>query len=205
MNPTSYVPLLQPTITGLALLLSIVTLFYTVRLNRKTNSTASLIDFAREWRKEGGIRDSYIWIKKNNLRENKENLAMSQLEPDKLRHAQNVSHYFDNLGVLLYCDIVRKYPLLSFVGGAAMSSWEMLGSYIENERILRAKEVTGDCHYQRHFQYVAALNRLRVSGINKDLDRLKKEMETIFGDRMHVDQHWKRGVKLRRKHRWWSE
>jgi len=72
-------------------------------------------------------------------------------EPAKL-HAITVSHFFENLGLLVASRIIDKELVISYMGGSIISTWNVLEPYIKQERIFR------NGVYQDHFEHLTALS-----------------------------------------------
>jgi len=175
METKDILPILISSVTFLT---SLVFFWLTAKQTKKNNSIPALIDYLREWRKEGGVIESYYFIV-NNFSEddvaNESQLTLSTIKDEiRKKHAKNVSHYFDNLGLLVYSGAIEEKYLVSFVGVNAQKSWDILKNFIIAQRRLNKDEPFGDRHYQRHFEYFALLHRKGISALNRELDELVK-------------------------------
>jgi len=75
--------------------------------------------------------------------------------PDAVRlPAIQLSHYLDNLGVLVSDGLVDPRIVARFLGVSAIATWIRLEPYIRSERTLR-----GDDIYQMHFENLVATVR----------------------------------------------
>lgn len=181
MSMKDYIPIV---ISILALAISYLLYFLTKQMTLKTNAIPVIIDMFREWRTEKiGVIASFTVIKKFSQEEidNCEKITFDQIpDIEKRYHAVRVSHYFDNLGLLVYSGVLEPKHVISFVGSSAYKSWNILKTYIAAERELRKKRKNDDPHYQRHFEYFAALYLSYRKEINSELDEKAVWIEKTF-------------------------
>ncbi|RZK35993.1 MAG: hypothetical protein EOO61_11070 [Hymenobacter sp.] len=182
MKPENLIPIIISSITFLT---SLLFFWLAAKQTKKNNSIPVLIDYLREWRKENGVIESYRFITNNfNLedRQNDEKLTLNEIkDASKRKHAINVSHYFDNLGLLIYSGVLQEKHLVSFVGVNAQKSWEMLRTYIISQRKLNQSDPLGDRYYQIHFEYFASLYRGSIKSLDEELEKLtrKRNLESL--------------------------
>ena len=90
-----------------------------------------------------------------------------------------VSHFFDNLAVLVANNIVDEKLIISFMGGTIENTWNILEPYIKSERKIRETE-TQNGEYQEYFEDLVVRikknppQKVRKKLKLKDLDSIKK-------------------------------
>lgn len=141
-----------------SLLLSSVAITLSARLTgrqAKSQEDANLlsitIDLFREWRSEE-FKVSYTYVVRE-LRSH-DTAHGFDLPIEARRHAVRVSHYLDNLGLLVHYGVVRRDLVISFIGGAILDAWTSLAPYIYTERDKRQNV------YQEFFENLAALAKM---------------------------------------------
>jgi len=116
-------------IAALAIINSIALFYFTKLFAKRTNSIPAMIDYLGEWRKPGGIKESYYFIIHNfsdaDIQNDKKFTLGTIPDYIKRNHAREVSHYFDNLGLLIYSGVLDEEYLISFVGGNACEAWRI--------------------------------------------------------------------------------
>jgi hypothetical protein len=83
---------------------------------QENSNLLATIEFFREWRSEE-FKVSYVYVMTRLANENppKNGFAFTG---EALVHAVRVSHYLDNLGLLVYSKAIRRDLVLGFIGGA---------------------------------------------------------------------------------------
>lgn len=129
-----------------------------LREARIANALPAAIDLFREYRS-----DSLTTARKVVFAElggAEESPAMSAL-PDNVRpSAYLISHFLDNLGVLVAEGLMKPELAARFLGDTAISLWLKLEPSIQKERELRASRLwSGARDYQRYFEDLAVTLR----------------------------------------------
>jgi hypothetical protein len=78
--------------------------------------------------------------------------GFSDIPKEARTAAVTISHFFDNVGLLVAHGLVPADPLISFFGAGAIQLWQTLEPYIECERRTR-----GSDYYQAYFESFAEL------------------------------------------------
>jgi hypothetical protein len=132
-----------------------------LREARKANAFPAAIDLFREFRDPGFVADRRLLL--TELEDCDPELGMQGL-PDRVRPAAfRVSHYLDNVGVLVAHRLIDPEIAGSFLGASALQLWEELKEFIRRERVLRSYP-----DYQMHFEHLAAT----VDSLQLDSDSL---------------------------------
>lgn len=120
-----------------------------LRESRKANAFPAAIDLFREFRDPEFVADRRLLL--TELGNCDPDKGMQGL-PDHIRPAAfRVSHYLDNVGVLVAHRLIDPEIAGSFLGASALQLWEALNDFIRRERVLRAYP-----DYQMHFEHLAA-------------------------------------------------
>ena len=120
-----------------------------LREARKANAFPAAIDLFREFRDPAFVADRRLLL--TELERCDPTLGMQGL-PDRIRGpAFRVSHYLDNVGVLVAHRLIDPEIAGSFLGASALQLWEALKEFIRRERVLRSYP-----DYQMHFEHLAA-------------------------------------------------
>ena len=85
---------------------------------------------------------------------------------------QQVSHYLDHLGALVYHGYAKKEFVASFIGGEVEALWQSLKPHIYAQR--NVTEYYGAGYYQIHFEWLAT-----HCGKDKQLEIIKKIQSEI--------------------------
>lgn len=76
-----------------------------------------------------------------------------------------VSHYLDNLGVLVANDLLNPHLAAGFLGDSTLRLWSLLEPFIERERALRSPNA-----YLQYFEHLAAtVHEVQPSRVRADL------------------------------------
>lgn len=120
-----------------------------LREARKANAFPAAIDLFREFRDPAFVADRNLLVRE--LRNCDPDAGMRGL-PDGVRQAAfRVSHYLDNVGVLVAHKLIDPEIAVSFLGASALNLWQELKEFIRRERVLRSY-----ADYQMHFEHLAA-------------------------------------------------
>jgi hypothetical protein len=132
-----------------------------LREARKANAFPAAIDLFREFRDPDFVADRRLLLRE--LENCDPETGMSGL-PDGINQAAfRVSHYLDNVGVLVAHKLIDPEIAVSFLGASALSLWQALSDFIRRERELRSY-----ADYQMHFEHLAAT----VDALQLDSGRL---------------------------------
>jgi hypothetical protein len=106
-----------------------------------------------------------------------EGVPITQL-PEPIRgDALMVSHFLDNLGVLVAEGFMKPELAAGFLGTTSLSMWRLLKPHIDAERDLRAREGwEGGSDYQRYFEHLAETLR------ETDPTRVRRSLKHWRGD-----------------------
>ncbi|NUO01380.1 MAG: hypothetical protein HUU01_12280 [Saprospiraceae bacterium] len=129
-----------------ALFTSLFVAYKQIRLSENSNSFPVAIEMFKEFRSlefKQHLNHIITELPKLNSVEN----PISDLPKDVKKSALTVSHYFDNIGVLVANKAVDKKLVISFLGGTAENAWEILAPYIKAERKKRPNGM-----YQEFFE-----------------------------------------------------
>lgn len=120
-----------------------------LREARKANAFPAAIDLFREFRDPAFVADRRLLL--TELQNCDPEQGMQGL-PGNIRHpAFRVSHYLDNVGVLVAHGLIDPEIAGSFLGASSLQLWEALKEFIRRERVLRSYP-----DYQMHFEHLAA-------------------------------------------------
>jgi len=120
-----------------------------LREARKANALPAAIDLFREFRDPAFVTDRRLLLRE--LKNCDPEGGMSGLPDGVNQAAFRVSHYLDNVGVLVAHKLIDPEIAVSFLGGSALSIWEALKEFIRRERVLRSFD-----DYQMHFEHLVA-------------------------------------------------
>lgn len=134
-----------------------------LREARKANAFPAVVDLFREYRAEEMVAARRLLSEE--LKEIDPPCAVRDL-PDHLAQAVlRVSHFLDNLGVLLAHSLIQPHIVAGFLGTSAKRIWQDLLPFIELERELRPSGV-----YVEYFEHlVATLEVVRPEDVRSDL------------------------------------
>jgi hypothetical protein len=136
-------------LSSVAIILSALFTTRQAKLQENANLLSITIDLFREWRSEE-FKESYTYIMRD-LRRDYDIKSGFDLPVEARGHAIRVSHYLDNLGLLVYYGVVRHDLVIAFIGGAIIDVWTSLAPYIYVERSKRQGV------YQEFFEHLAGL------------------------------------------------
>jgi hypothetical protein len=126
------------------------------------------IDLFREWRSRE-FKESYEYVLTKLATSSQPGNGFAFSGEARI-HAVRISHYLDNLGLLVYFKAVRRDLVLAFIGGSVLNCWKALSPYIYAERQKRSGG------YQEFFEHLAALaQREHGSGMYTNLQKMKSD------------------------------
>ncbi len=155
-SPNEWITLL---LSITALIISVVLTISQILLARTANRLPIGIDFLREFRSKDFKKD--FKLAKDILTETKSYSSLS--EEDKYT-INSVAHFYDNLGLLIYSETIKKSFILPFLGQNVITSWNIFRDYILEQRKERSNP-----NYQSYFEYLA-----KISTKDSDGDIRKK-------------------------------
>ena len=132
-----------------------------LREARKANAFPAAIDLFREFRDPAFVADRRLLLRE--LENCDPAFGMSGLPDGVNQAAFRVSHYLDNVGVLVAHKLIDPEIAVSFLGASALNLWQALKEFIRRERVLRSYD-----DYQMHFEHLAAT----VDALKLDSGRL---------------------------------
>jgi hypothetical protein len=142
MTPNEQITLV---ISALALIISVIFAIVQYGLTRSANKLPVGIDLMREFRskcfKDESQRAFLVLTSSEDY---------SSLDVNDIRAVNYVSHFYDNLGLLVFEGAVEKSFILSFMGGTIISTWNDMKSFIEYQRVNKCEP-----DYQAYFEYLA--------------------------------------------------
>ena len=133
--------------SALALIVSAVIAQRQLGASRNSDSTAVLLELLKEYRSPEMLADRTRVLSQ---------LDPSQLDPsvgfrglpDEMRvSVHRVSHFFDQVGLLISHGLAPADALITFFGGGATQIWHKLHPYLDSERKMRASP-----QYQLYFE-----------------------------------------------------
>lgn len=144
--------------TIISVLAVIISLFATITsyiMSKKNNSIPIVVDMFQEFRSES-FKNDQKFIFENLSVIYKPPVGYRELNPVHQRKVMHVSHFYDNLGLLVAHKIVDERLITSFMGEATLMTWKKLEPFIRRERelVLKTNGVNDD--YQTFFEDLAA-------------------------------------------------
>lgn len=171
-------------INTISLILSFLAVFISsffairqVKVMQQTNYLPILIDMFREFRDSDFKTHSSYVVNQLKKECNPAETGYMYLPPDALVHVRTISHFYDNLGLLVANGIIDQKLVLSFMGGSILSTWTVLEPFIRRERELRQ----GD--YQEFFEHLAAL----AKKTSPDTIRRNMNLERVTLDPLKIE------------------
>lgn len=142
------------TIAVLALMVAILTGVISFRISRQANSLSVLVGLFGEYRTDHTKAREWLGQQLDDPERTVEG-GYEKLPRDVVL----LSHYLDNLGLLVYEGVVSRRIVGAFVGGAVVHAWRVLRPYCIAER-LRSDRTGHSQHssegmYQEYFEYLA--------------------------------------------------
>jgi hypothetical protein len=118
---------------------------------KQARDLSVLTDVLREWRDQS-FQDDRRFIEALDL----ELYDLSKdpaFPPEVWKRIWPVMHFCDNVGLLLYHNLVTEQPVLGFVGRPALAAWDKLRPFVYHVRQRGIPDYMG---YFHHFVYLAA-------------------------------------------------
>jgi len=132
-------------ISVIALVTSVAVAVQQINIAKQSNFLPILIDMFSEFRSPKFKRHLYYVTQRLSKEHNSKKGFQNLPEPART-HVITVSHFFDNLGVIVANKIVDEKLVISFMGESIYSAWQALEPFIKRERELRNSE------YQEYFE-----------------------------------------------------
>src|SRR4030042_1540200 len=128
-----------------ALIVSLIVAIKQIGIATQQNSLPVIVTMFQEWcTKEHREHREYIINKLTT--ENSAEVGYQNLTPEAKNHVLTVSHFIDNLAVLVSNNIINEKLVISFLGESILTIWNILEPYIETERKVRGRD------YQEYFE-----------------------------------------------------
>ena len=134
------------TISVSALVVSVVTALRQQRASESSNAVTVILDVFREFRSPEMVKARRYVMQRLDPAVYDPCKGMDGLPADLKYQAIRISHFFDQLGVLVAHDLVSRDAIVGFLGGSVLSSWDKLSPYIRGDRQVRNAE------YQEYFE-----------------------------------------------------
>lgn len=166
--------LLSIILSGLALITSGIVAQRQLSASRNSDSTLVLLELLKEYRSPEMLADRARVIR---------HLDSGRFElsggfrglPDEMRiSVERVSHFFDQVGLLVSHRLAPADALVTFFGVGAMQFWQRLYPYLSAERDLR-----GSKRYQLYFEIFVDLSKRRDP--ERLLARIQRRMNSGTG------------------------
>jgi len=131
----------------------------------KANAFPATVDLFREYRNVEMVAARRLLSQK--LPAQEDATAIRDLPDDVAQAALKVSHYLDNLGVLVAHDLLRPELAAGFLGDSTLRLWRQLEPFIVRERALRKPNA-----YLQYFEHLATtLHEVQPERARADLKR----------------------------------
>lgn len=115
------------------------------------------------------FKQHQLYVLENLKKEHDPNNGFRNLPEPAKTHVITLSHFFDNLAVLVANGIVDEKLIISFMGESIDKAWVVLEPYILRERELRGGE------YQEYFEDLV----VRIRKNPPDLIRKRLKLQEI--------------------------
>jgi hypothetical protein len=127
-----------------ALISTIILTVSQIKIAKASNSLPVGIDLLREYREtefKNKASKTYVLLKSVTYFKN--------LTPEQISSIDYISHFYDNLGLLVHKNIISKDLILSFMGGNIQYAWHVFEDYIQFQRRQRSNN-----DYQSFFEFL---------------------------------------------------
>lgn len=121
----------------LALIMSAVVAQRQLGAARNSDFTAVLLELIKEYRSPEMVGARTKVLSELDPSNFDPSLGFRGLPDDMRLSAQRISHFFDQVGLLVSHDLAPKNALISFFGMGAIQLWQKLDKYVAAERALR--------------------------------------------------------------------
>jgi hypothetical protein len=129
----------------------------------KANAFPATVDLFREYRDREMVAARRLLSQKLPAPEHA--TAIRDLPDDVAQAALKVSHYLDNLGVLVAHDLLEPELAAGFLGDSTLRLWRQLEPFIVRERALRKPNA-----YLQYFEHLATtLHEVQPEHVRADL------------------------------------
>jgi hypothetical protein len=136
-----------------------------LREARRANAFPAVVDLFREYRSADMVKARRLLDEELPRLDGKSGIR--GLPDDVAQAALKVSHYLDNLGVLVAYELVEPDFAAGFLGDSALRMWGKLSPFIINERALRSP----GAHLQYFEHLVATFEEAPPSRARRKLKR----------------------------------
>lgn len=134
-----------------ALIVAVVAAFISVRQLReatRANAFPAVVDLFREYRSREMVAARRLLALE--LPSPEDAQAIRNLPDDVAQAALKVSHYLDNLGVLIAHGLLKPELAAGFLGDSTVRLWRQLEPFVIQERALRSPNA-----YLQYFEHLA--------------------------------------------------
>ena len=126
-----------------------ITLLQT-KIARHSNLLPIAVDMFREYRSDE-FKDANMFVLTEMAVYCENPVPFSEIPENALTHVRTVSHFYDNIGLLIDKGIIDQEMVIDFMGLGAKNTWEVLEPFIRLERMKRG-DPTGRIGYQEYFE-----------------------------------------------------
>ncbi|MFW9990781.1 MAG: DUF4760 domain-containing protein [Candidatus Odinarchaeota archaeon] len=153
----SEIEVISLVLSGLSFIVAFVALIVSIWLSKEQNKISSsmplVVDMFKEFRsKEFKKSAEYILTELESA--TKPEKGVHELDNEPKSHIETVSHFFNNIGLLVEKNLVDEDLVIDYLGGSAEEHWVILEPYIKKQRDLNKKP-----NYQRQFEWL--INKIR--------------------------------------------
>ncbi len=129
----------------------------------RANAFPATVDLFREYRSREMVAARRLLSQKLPVAEDA--TAIRDLPDDVAQAALKISHYLDNLGVLVAHNLLRPELAAGFLGDSTLRLWRQLEPFIVRERVLRTPNA-----YLQYFEHLATtLHEVQPVRVRADL------------------------------------
>ena len=136
--------------------------------SRRATQLPAIIDLLREYRRHE-MRMARWRV--GRLKPCDPDHGLDQLDAEDREAVELLTHFLDNVGLLVRNDLLAVKPVATFLGLSALGVWENVEPYIRAERRVVSHAKPRRLTYQRHFEdLVARFDRAKIIA---DIEHLK--------------------------------
>lgn len=170
--------LLALTIAILALLVSTLLALisaWQLREARRANAFPAVVDLFREYRSMEMVAARRLLSQR--AKEFDESLGIAGMPDDVAQAALRVTHYLDNLGVLIAKELIGIELVAGFLGDSTLRQWQLLKGFIRSERRRRQPQA-----YMQYFEHLTArLVEVDPASVRAKLKKMPEEQSVGVG------------------------
>lgn len=163
-------------IAVVALLIALATALRQDIITRRGNALAIVVDLFREFRTKE-FKESLRFVRKR-LHSFDPDLGYARLPDEAKAHVQAVSHFYDNLGLLVAEGFVSHDLVVGFIGHSIEGAWDALWPFLRVERERRSKSQASG--YQAYFEdLVVRIQERPQSQVHEKLRKLEHPNDPV--------------------------